>query len=90
MLFDKTHANWSTALTFLGVESYHIDIGELVGAGFGGAVTKLTIRETQGNIYVNYIEYGGSIPIPEPATIAMFGFGIMIFALPGRRANRQK
>ena len=91
MSFDKTNANWTGALTSLSRTNVNVNIGQLVGANFSNQIKRLTVSETQGHIYVNCIGYdGGSITVPEPTTIAMLGFGLMIFALPGRRDNRQK
>lgn len=76
--FNKSHQSWNAALASLGDKKVAINLGLLVGQGFGGLVSSLTVMESQGHLYVNSL--AASSGVPEPATIALLGLGSLILA----------
>jgi hypothetical protein len=76
--FNKSHQNWSVALVSLGDKKAAINLGSLVGQGFGGLVRSLTVMESKGHLYVNRL--AASSVVPEPSTIALLGLGSLILA----------
>ena len=57
----------------MGGKKVTVDIGLLVGQGFGGTISRLSVAETEGHIYVNSIAYNTNVP--EPATVFILGLG---------------
>ncbi len=74
LIFTESHANWAGAVSSYGKEKIVVDMGVLLGPGFSGAATGLSVTETRGHVYVNSLAYS----VPEPAMIAMLSFGWLL------------
>ncbi len=82
--FTESHANWAEAVNSQGKEKVVVDMGVLLGPGFSGAATGLSVTETRGHLYVNSLSYS----VPEPTTIAMLSFGWMLLLSKRKREVR--
>jgi hypothetical protein len=74
--FNESHQSWNIALVSLGDKKAAVNLGSLVGQGFGGLVRSLTVMEPEGHLYVNRL--AALSVVPEPATIALLGFGSLV------------
>ncbi|MHC4113795.1 MAG: PEP-CTERM sorting domain-containing protein [Planctomycetota bacterium] len=81
--FNESHQSWNIALVSLGDKKAAVNLGSLVGQGFDGLVKSLTVMEPEGHLYVNRL--AAPSVVPEPATIALLGFGSLVLACNKRR-----
>jgi hypothetical protein len=74
LVFTENHQNFSDAVTTLGKNKVVVDVGLLLGQGFSGLASSLSVTETASHLYVNSVGY----EIPEPATVLLLGLGSIV------------
>jgi hypothetical protein len=83
MSFDKSNSAWDSAVSYNGAGRATVNVGAFMDSGFDEAVSRLTVTETRGSIYVNSVSYELAT-VPEPATLALLGLGCLA-ALPFKK-----
>lgn len=77
LVLTKSDINWNDAITFVRKKEVVVDLAVLVGHDFSGMATRLTVTETEEQLYVNSIAY----ETPEPATITLLVMGGLILRI---------
>ncbi|MBN1457367.1 MAG: hypothetical protein JW912_05910, partial [Sedimentisphaerales bacterium] len=56
VVFDESHQNWDSAITYIGSKNISVNIGTLLGESYNGFIASLVVKESKGHIYLNCVE----------------------------------